>query len=367
LERPERILIIRPSALGDVCRTVPVLTSLRAWAPGAQIDWMVRAGFEDAIRAHPALSNVIPFHRNRHNRPWIPSHGRALVSWLRELKRARYDLVIDCQGLWRSGFFAWVTGARTRVGFRDARELGWLFLNHRVRTPAGLHAVERMLALLADCDIPLVRDMRLYVPEDALDLPGARLKGARYAVIAPTAIWPSKRWPIERYSELTQRLCESGDIDAAVIVGAPNERDMCAPLLQLSESRDDVIDLVGKTSIAGLMRTIEGSAMVISNDSAAQHMAVGFDRPLVALLGPTGLDQAAYRRRCDVLRHADAPNRYKHKRAGADDAQMRRIEVDEVLVAARDRLHAQRNGPGMNSSRRHAPGVALETGHGDAD
>ena len=64
-DTPERILLIRPSALGDVCRTVPVLRSLRAAYPRAQIDWLVRSDWQEAIVAHPDLDGVVPFHRDR--------------------------------------------------------------------------------------------------------------------------------------------------------------------------------------------------------------------------------------------------------------------------------------------------------------
>src|SRR5690349_568234 len=125
---PQRILIVRPSALGDVCRTVPVLVSLRSGFPRAKIDWLLQDTFADAVRAHPGLNSVIEFPRARFAAWWRPSVAADLARWLRGLSRTGYDLVLDCQGLARSGFFSWCTRSARRVGYGDAAELSWLWL-----------------------------------------------------------------------------------------------------------------------------------------------------------------------------------------------------------------------------------------------
>ncbi|MFU8829669.1 MAG: glycosyltransferase family 9 protein, partial [Phycisphaerales bacterium] len=150
-----RVLIIRPSALGDVCRSVPVLTSLRKALPEARIDWLVQAEFIDAVRAHPALNHAIPFARKemaigRLHRRQARSSLSGLIHTLRE---PEYDLVIDCQGLARSGLFARLTGARTRIGHADARELAWLHYTRRVPPGNSPHTVDRMLDLIRALDI----------------------------------------------------------------------------------------------------------------------------------------------------------------------------------------------------------------------
>src|SRR5688572_7002593 len=101
---PARILIIRPSALGDVCRSVPVLASLRRAFPKSAIDWVVQDDFAAAISAHPALDETIRFPRARLANWWRnPRTAFEAVQWLMELKRRNYELVLDCQGLGRSG------------------------------------------------------------------------------------------------------------------------------------------------------------------------------------------------------------------------------------------------------------------------
>lgn len=339
---PARILLIRPSALGDVCRTVPVLAALSRRFPAASIDWLVNDAFAAAVAAHPALRRVVAFPRRRFGAWWrSPATASELRRWLGELCRERYDLVLDCQGLARSGFFAWCTRAPRRVGYANAEELGWLGLNERVRAPMELHAVDRMmrvagLACGGDAGPP---DMRLYTPaEDAASL-DPRLHAGRYALLAPTSRWDGKRWPMDRFAALASRLLDEGGVERVAFVGASGEREQCAPLSELAARDTRVVDLVGRTSVGGLMAVVERAAIVIANDSAALHMAVGFDRPLVALFGPTRIERVGpYRRERDVIQKIEPGERLEHKDEAAGRRLMERISVGEVAEAASVRL-----------------------------
>ena len=333
----DRILIIRPSALGDVCRSVPVLASLRCAFPGARIDWLVQDTFAPAIAHHPALTTVVPFARRALGAS--ASRGRLgkSLAFLKSLREARYDLVFDMQGLARSGLFAWATRAPRRVGFANAREMGWLGVNERHSVASAMHSVDRMLELLQRAGVEPVTDMRLYAPPVDREAAAAdpTLAGKRYAVVAPTSRWPGKRWAPDRFAGLAAHLLARAPLDAVVIVGSASERDQCDPLTALAASDARVIDRIGTTSIGALMALIERAAIVIANDSAALHMAVGFDRPLVALYGPTRIDLVGpYRRERDVIQHITPSDALDHKDEQTGRTLMDRITVDEVLEQA---------------------------------
>lgn len=348
MDAPERILIIRPSALGDVCRTVPVAVSLRARYPAAQIDWLVQAEFADAVRHHPAVTNVVEFHRKGMTRGAFltPVGWKRLASLVHMLRGPRYDLVVDCQGLARSGLFALLTGSRERVGYANAEEFATWAYTRRVDAPRDWHTVDRMVALVGALGVDPVRDLRLYTSEqDRAAVPEA-VRGKRYAVVAPSSRWAAKRWPGDRFAEVVEALVRSGAVDAVAVVASGSERDQCAPVLALGDGR--IVDLVGKTTVGGLMAVIEGSAIVIANDSAAMHMAVGFDRPLVGLFGPTRIDLVGpYGREADVLQARTPDEGVTHKR-DAHASLMAEISVDRVVEAALARLGAGagRIGPG---------------------
>ena len=330
---PQRILIVRPSALGDVCRTVPVLATLRRAYPDAAIEWVVQDEFAVAIRAHPDLDEAVPFPRARFAHWWrSPRVARELALWLLELRRRCYDLVIDSQGLGRSGLITWATGARRRVGPRWAREFGWLGYTVRHSRPAAPHTVDQMISLLVAEGLEPVYDMRLYV-EDADRLWWQRTRralscGGPYAVCAPTSRWPSKRWPPEHWAQLVGPLVARG-FRRVVLVGAPAERGQVKGIAEAAG--EPVLDLVGATTLGRTMAVIASAGLVVANDSAPLHMAVGFDRPCLGLYGPTDpAEVGPFRRPTAVLRAAPGrPVSFKERRLG--DALMRRIRPPDVL------------------------------------
>ncbi len=320
---------------------MPVLASLhRAW-PGAGIDWLVQDAYVPAIEHHPALARAVPFPRKRFSALLKRARPGEVLEWLGSLRRARYDLVLDCQGLLRSGVFAWYTRAPRRVGYADARELGWLGLNERIEAPRSMHTVDRMLALVRAIGVEVVPEMRLYASPQARDRvrADAALAGRRFVVLAPTSRWPGKRWPAERFAGVARTLLDGGATDAIVLVGAPAERDQVAPLLELAAREPRVLDRVGSTGLADLLALVEASSLVIANDSAPLHMAVGFDRPCVALYGPTRRDLVGpYQRDGDVIQHVRPDDRMDHKDGPRGRALMERITVEEVVAAATRRL-----------------------------
>ena len=314
-----------------------MLASLGRAYPKARIDWLVRDTFAAAIDQHPGLHLPVLFTRGTMGQGLKQGRSGELRALLRKLREPGYDLVLDCQGLFRSGFFAWWTRSPVRVGYANAREGGWLGVNRRAWVDPRRHAVDRMLELVRLAGVEPVADMRLYTAWQDRDwLPTAGLQGP-FAVIAPTSKWMGKRWPAERFAEVAAWLLEQG-VQVA-IVGGPGEREQCGPLLELASNRPGVVDLIGRTSVGQLMAVVEASAIVIANDSAALHMAVGFGRPLVALFGPTDVARVGpYGRAADVIQHIGPEDRLAHKDERAGRALMERITVAEVIERLPPRL-----------------------------
>ncbi|GMV25057.1 MAG: hypothetical protein AMXMBFR58_10880 [Phycisphaerae bacterium] len=329
----ERILIVRPSALGDVCRSVPVLASLRRAYPAARIDWIVQDSFAPAIAHHPALTSVIAFPRNEFGRMARRMRYGPILRWMSELRRRHYDLVLDCQGLARSAIFTWATRAPRRIGYANAPEAAWLAYTTLSRADMDMHAVDRMLSLVSAAGVDPVRDMRLYPdPDEASALEG-QIGPEPFIIIAPTSRWPGKRWPQQRFIDAARAMLDAG-VRRVVVVGAPSERDQCSGLIELARSDPRIIDRVGATTVGGLLALVSRSTAVLCNDSAVLHMAVGLEKPLVALYGPTRVNRVGpYRRDADVIQHVRESDRLDHKDDAAGTALMERITVAEVVEA----------------------------------
>jgi len=248
-----RILVIKPSAVGDVVHALPILPKLRARFPEAQIDWLIRPEIADLVRYHPALSNVVLFDRRRlgrFGREWSATTG--LLRLLLSVWRNRYDLVVDLHGQLRSAMFCLASGSPTRLGFCHAREGAGLAYTHWIPVPTmDVHAVDRYLeindVLGLDWDLP---DFSIYLPPGAESaaqalLDSAGIRREPYALVVPGTIWQTKHWRPSGFAEVGRYLASRGL--RVIVGGTPAERELTRGIVR---DCPGACDLGGRTSLA---------------------------------------------------------------------------------------------------------------------
>ncbi len=280
---PERVCLIKPSSLGDVVHALPVLSALRALWPHAHIAWVVNRGLRGLLDGHPELDEVIPFDRARLR--LSPGGVATTCRFLAGLRRRRFDVAVDLQGLLRSGIMAAATGAPVRVGLAEAREGAPQFYTHRVPTGEGeVHAVDRLLrvaeALGADVSRPRFRPVmtgedRRWACEALAGVPSPRL------VLNPGARWMTKRWPPEHFAEVA-RLAVAERGAGLVIVGAPEDRPLAEALLARLAGLP-VRDLAGATSLPQLAAVAAEADVFLSNDTGPLHLAAAAGAGVVGI------------------------------------------------------------------------------------
>jgi lipopolysaccharide heptosyltransferase I len=318
-----RILLIKLSGLGDVVHTLPVLVKLRARYPRARIDWLITPEHAEIVRCHPALSNVVLFARrdfSKRGRRW-----RALLAFLdllKQIRRAKYDLVIDLHGQARSAFFALVSGARVRIGFdrpvkdiirhgwRGAREGSWIAYTHRIPIPTlDVHAIDRYLwlgPLLGLDDNP--PDLTIYLSSQTahnvqrlLEEDGVPASKA-LAVLAPGTIWETKHWTIEGFAAVARQFLHDGF--AVALTGTKRDQARCR---QIAAAAPGTCDLSGKTTPAELAALIRRADVCVTNDSGAMHVAASLGKPMVSVFGPTNPFRVGPYRRPESVVRLDLP------------------------------------------------------------
>ncbi len=289
----ERILIIKPSSLGDVVHALPVLHGLRKRYPQAQIDWLVADGFAPLIEHHPDISELVLFDRRRFGRMLSsPSSARAFAAFCLNLRRRTYDLVIDLQGLFRSGFLSLVTGAAVRIGFAKGREFSWLFYTHRIPASAqDTHAVDRnyqVAKILGFAEVPVTFDLAVTTEErrEAAEMlnEAGLADGERFAAILPGARWDTKRWSEERFAAVADKLRDEQGLRPLLLAGK-DEIDVCDRIAALGDQPP--LNLAGRTSLRTLIAVLERADVVLCHDSAPMHLAAALNRPMVSIIGPT--------------------------------------------------------------------------------
>ncbi len=271
--RPARVCLIKPSSLGDVVHALPVLTSLRDRWPQARFSWVINRGLRGLVDGHPHVDEVIAFDRGR-----MTPGPRGLVrlaGFLRDLRRRRFDLAIDLQGLLRSGLMTWSTGARDRVGPAEAREGATRFYSHRVPTGgSGVHAVDRMMVIARALGAPAGRPRFIlaiseadhrWARETLADVPRPRL------VINVGARWVTKRWPPDRFVEVARRAVDRHGA-GLIAVGAPEDRPL-VDLLISGLGPLPCLDLCGLTTLPRLAAVAAEADAFLSNDTGPLHLA----------------------------------------------------------------------------------------------
>jgi heptosyltransferase-1 len=278
--RINKVLIVKPSSLGDVVHSLPFLNALKTCLPHAKIHWVIAKGLEGLLEGHPMIDRLLIIHKDMWKKLSNARHTmKEITSLLKKLKNEKYDLVIDLQGLLRSGIITKATGAPLRVGFREAREGSRFFYTHKVEGGKNIHAVDRYLKVVEflGCDI---QDVRFPLPSNPVSSFKHSLMSENYAVLIPGARWRTQVWPAEKFGELASKLSIK-----TLILGTKSEIGAADTISSLSQGKS--LSLAGKTSLKELVEIIRHAQFVLSNDSGPMHIAAALHVPVFALFGPT--------------------------------------------------------------------------------
>ena len=296
----KNILIVKTSAIGDVTHTLPALNGLHQRYPAARITWLVEEAAAGLLVGHPAIDRLL-VSRRKHwakelrrgpRRAWgaIKEAGR----FLRELRDTRYDLLLDFQGLLKSGVLVALARAKRKLGFgrgMEHAEGSWLFLNERVpAVDMNIHALERELLLLKaiGIDPPAVRFDLAVTTAHRQKVEGVLVeqgvdRSRPLLAINPQATWPTKLWFPERFAELADQLAEKGW--AVVFTGSPADRAEIDRIIAAMHT--PAANLAGATDLLELAALFELAQVVVSTDTGPMHIAAAAGTPVVAIFGAT--------------------------------------------------------------------------------
>jgi heptosyltransferase-1 len=287
---PQRILIIKLSSLGDIVHALPAVSALRQQFPRAHFTWLVKTAWSSILEGNPDIDEVISSDFSWNRWPHL----------IRILREKRFDVIVDFQGLLRSGLLGLLTGARVRVGFARAREGATWFYTHRVPLAdqqtatwrlLDMHAVDRNLAIAQYLGAQTIRPM-VHLPEFAEDdeyieglLRDAGVGHQEHLIaLAPWSRSPLKSWPLDRFVEVAQTLMMLPGV-RVVIVGGPSEK-VFANAFRTLESQG-LLNVVGQLSLRQLPVLLRRMRLIVGNDSSLIHLAAGVDVPVLAIFGPT--------------------------------------------------------------------------------
>ncbi len=293
LDKIERILIVRLSALGDCVASIPVFTALRQRFPDKHIAWAIQDNYAPLIRNIPGIDEIIVFPRHRWKE--MRSNWNKTTEALRlarRLRMRRFDLVVDAQSNTKSATLSFLTRAPHRIGHGqgEAKEISQWLNNHPVNHPADMkHIIIRNLNLLTALGIEISEPRFPLNPDPFAQRPILEwlrvhdLSEKGYCLLFPFCGRREKEWPQQHFTRLAQELSQTGY--RVVFSWTPGKDEQLKQMIPANAGNKIIIG--PQTDIPELVELIRSAGICIGGDTGPIQIAGALKMPNIALFGPT--------------------------------------------------------------------------------
>lgn len=277
----QKILIIRLSSIGDIILTTPLIRCVRKEYPKAQIDFVVKAQFQDLVATNPHLSNVIVFDKD------LP--GRPLKELRKKIRKGEYDWIIDIHRNFRSLYLRLGSGAGLVTGYPKK------IFYRSMLVYLGINIYPKVESVMVRYFVATRKQgieydglgTEVLVPNEleaelSNRIP-AKNQGAKIIAICPGASFGNKRWLPQRFLEVAKYYADHYRAQI-VFLGGPGDEALCTGL---ANQIDGALNLAGQLSLLQSAAVLKTSSLIITNDSGMMHLAQSQQVPVVAIFGPT--------------------------------------------------------------------------------
>ncbi len=339
----KNILIIKPSALGDIVLALPALSALRKSFPNAKISWLVRPEFASLLENHPYLDEIILFDRKHLGKALSNTKAfGSLHSLISQLRKEKFDAIFDFQGLFRSAFLGWLSGCKKRYGIANAREFAHLFYTDKIEHNLEcIHLVDLYLKMIQAAGAKNDK-AEFVIPSSQTDadsvkniLKNHNLEPGKYIVLIPGSAQESKCWPAERFAQLADKI--SAEYNYPIIaIGSKSEKEKADEINRLANT--EVINLAGQTSLKELVELLRMAKLVVSNDTGPGHIASALGVPLVIMYSWSNPARIAPYGRNECMIARDPFTRGMKIKSTNPNHSITNITVEEVFQKATEQI-----------------------------
>jgi ADP-heptose:LPS heptosyltransferase len=283
----KRIFCLAIRAIGDVVLITPVPRLLKQKFPTAYLAALADGPSAQVLQNNPYIDRLFTIDKSCSRQlPWMQQF-KEWVTLISEIRRERFDVVIDVFSGPRSAILSYLSGASERYG-EDVRNRGRGFLyNHPIKICRdGRHLIEQKFdlvkALLGE-KVLQVGKLELFLAEKERQQGRHLLGETRHGQIRRIGLIPNagsiwRVWPAERFAELADCLIQTFGVEV-ILLGGGNDVEVCSKICGLM--KENPRDLSGKTTLRELMAVLGELDLVISNVTGPMHLAIGLSQPKV--------------------------------------------------------------------------------------
>ena len=336
----KKVLIVRLSAIGDVIMATPLVGALKKTWPDCSVSWLVEKSAAPLLHHHPGLDEVIIWPRDE----WrgMLREGRfiklasSIRSFISGLRRRRFTIALDVQGLLKSGIWVFLTGAERRIGV-GSREGSRFLMTDTIDRSGVKNRISSQYYLLAEVMGLVTEDFRMVLEvgdeeeKFAADFKTS-LESTGYAVLCPFTTRPQKEWIARRFTETARWLIREKGL-TVVVLGGPADAEEAGRILL--ESGPEAVNMAGRTTLLEAAGLIKHAALIIGVDTGLTHMGIALNVPTIALFGATAPYLNTQGTSGTVLYHPlDCSPCRRSPTCDGDYTCMKAISTDEVLSVA---------------------------------
>lgn len=329
----DNYLIIRLSSLGDIIHTLPAFSALRKKYPKGQISWVVEDKGKEILDFVPGIDKIIV----TRTEGWRIGTRKFWkdISLLKKNIKNKDQVALDFQGLIKSGFIVFLSGAKKKIGFhrKNLREsLAGLFYTDRLeQVPETIHVIDKNLKLLTLLGIQeTYYEFPLVLPDELVQSVKDKLIATGYeenkklVALNVGAAWKTKRWFPENWVELITTL-KQDDLFFLLLWGNEEEKALAEEIHEKSG-----IPVAPDFSLKEVLALVKESSLLVSGDTFALQVACAFSRPVVGIFGPTNPKRNGPFRPQDKVAFHEMECSYCYKRSCSSLECLKKITPKEV-------------------------------------
>ena len=301
---PATLCILRLSAVGDICHTLPVVRTLQKVWPDTRLTWIIGKLEHSLVGDIPGIEFII----------FDKAKGfKAYRELRKQMKGKHFDVLLHMQMSLRASLASLLVPANIRLGFdkQRANDLQWIFTNSQIAYKPKQHVMDSFFGFLESLGIDDKRlEWDIPIPIIAYNKVNPQLPQKPFMVVSPCSSMAYRNWNIEGYAQVIDYVAERYNLPT-VLTGGPSaiEQDYAEQISQLCKHKP--VNLIGKTNLKELLAVFQQAKLLVAPDSGPAHLATAVGIPVIGLYATTNPERARPYLNSELVinRYPDAVNK----------------------------------------------------------